>query len=69
MVKRSAEGWHRFGCDCQRQKQWTQWDGPEGDNYFTTRVAYIEHRNNSRVQQPPSPQSLRDSSPQAEEQL
>ncbi|MBR5456376.1 MAG: helix-turn-helix domain-containing protein [Bacteroidaceae bacterium] len=24
-----------MGCDCQRQKQWTQWDDPEGDKHFT----------------------------------
>jgi hypothetical protein len=29
----------RTECDCQRQKQWTQWDDPAGGgNYFTTRV-------------------------------
>ena len=32
----------RAGCDCQRQKQWTQWDGPKGDKYYTIRTANIE---------------------------
>ena len=44
-------------------------DGHEGDNYFTIRVDYIEHRNNSRVQHLPPLSRQADSSPRAVEQL
>ena len=50
MVTRSAAKWHRVGCDCQRQKQWTQWDGPKGDKHFNIKMAYIEIATVSRVQ-------------------
>ena len=46
----------RTKCDCQRQKQWIQWDAPEGDKYLTKKTTCIEFTNNSRTQRKsPSP--------------